>query len=169
MREPVLDAAVLRAVAFGPGGLPRLLTALAAPAARVPPEVYDGAVALTPPAVGGPGPSTLGRDLQALERRADRIHWARAQREREALRHAARLPDHVADGALIIDPLWPEELPRREDLRSRYGIGRGEAASLVLAQRYGAQAVYLSEDGVACRAARLEGIRHVAIRIAAAA
>lgn len=169
MREPVLDIGSLRAVAFTPGGgLARLLAAMTAPTCRVPAEVYNGDEDAPLP-VDDVGLSVLARDIRTLRRQADGRHWAAAQHERAALRNAERLRDHVADGSLVIDALWPGELPRREELQVRYGIGRGEAASLVLAERHGAAVVYLSASGLACHAARREGVRFVAIREAVAA
>jgi hypothetical protein len=115
------------------------------------------------------GLSVLARDIQALRRRADSQHWASARRARASLRRAEHLRDHLADGSLIIDPLWPEELPQRESLRDRYGIGRGEAASIVLAKRDGVAVLYLSPEGLAFNSARIEGLDSIVIRNALAA
>jgi hypothetical protein len=169
VREPVLDVGALRAAAFTPGGgLARLLAAMTAPACRVPAEVYNGDEDASLP-VDDVGLSVLARDIRALRRRADDRHWATSQHERAALRNAERLRDHLADGTLVVDALWPGELLRREELQLRYGIGRGEAASLVLAERHGAAVVYRSTGDFACDAARREGVRFVAIREAVAA
>jgi hypothetical protein len=169
VREPVLDGSMLRAVAFNlASGLSGLLAAMAALAARVPPEIYNGDEDAPLPA-GDVGLSILARDIQAVRRQVSGRHWARSQRERAALRNAERLRDYLVDGSLIVDPLRPTELPRREHLQDRYGIGRGEAASLVLAERYGVEVVYLSPDGLAYEAARCEGVRSIAIRDAVAA
>jgi len=42
---------------------------------------------------------------------------------------------HIQARSLLIEPLQIEELPRREKLGELYGIGRGEAACLVLSER----------------------------------
>lgn len=63
------------------------------------------------------------------------------------------------EGSLIIDPLLlVEELPRREDLRNQYRIGRGEAAALTLVERYHPDAVFLSSDNQACSVSQQLGL-----------
>lgn len=169
MHEPILDAGVLRAAVFTmSGGLMGLLTVVGASASRVPPEVYnsDEDVRLL---ADDAGLSVLARDFRAMRRRVDAGHWASVHGERASLRDAQRLRYHLEDETLIVDPLQPEELPRRENLRDHYGIGRGEAASLVLAERYGVEIIYLSPGGLAYDAARREGVRSIAIRDAVAA
>lgn len=169
MREPVLDPGILRfAILRLTDGLSSLLAAVAASAVRVPAEVYNGDED-EPLPIEDVGLSVLARDIRALRRQADNLHWSRSQRERAALRNAERLWDHLEDGSLIIDDLRPDELPRRERLQDHYGIGRGEAASLVLAERHGVALVYLSPGGLVSDVARREGVRIVAIRDAVAA
>ncbi len=56
-----------------------------------------------------------------------------------------------------------EELPRREALRTQYGIGRGESACLVLAERYQSQAVFLSSDAAACQVAQALGLSYLTL------
>lgn len=104
-----------------------------------------------------------------MRQRADVHHWSVSQRERAALRQAEQLQAHRDDEVLIVDHLRPDELPRREQLQERYGIGRGEAASLVLAKRYGAAVVYRSPEDFACEVALSEGVRVIALRTAVAA
>lgn len=169
MREPVLGAGILRAVAFTmPRGLPGLLAALVARAARVPAEVYNGDedARLADDDISL---SALAREIRVVRRQAGGWPWANSPWEHVALRRAARLQRHLADGSLRIDALRLTELPRREHLRNRYGLGRGEAASLVLAERHGVAVVYSAAAGLAADAARSEGLRVIAIREAMAA
>jgi len=167
--DPVLDIGLLRFAAFTlPGGLPRLLEILAASAAHVPAEVYNGDEDAPIPA-DDIALSSLARDIRALRQRADALHWSVSQRERAALRQAEQLQAHHDDGVLIVDALQPDDLPRREQLQERHGIGRSEAASLVLAERSGAAVVYRSPEDFACEIALYEGIRVMALRTAVAA
>lgn len=169
MRDPVLDPGILRFAIFSlTGGLSSLLSAVATPAARVPAEVYNGDED-NPLSMEDVGLSVLAREIRSLRCQVDALHWSKSQRECAALRNAERLRDHLKDGSLIIDALRPSELPRRELLRDRYGIGRGEAASLVLAERHDAAVVYLSPESLACDVALREGVRFVAVRQAVAA
>jgi hypothetical protein len=74
----------------------------------------------------------------------------RLSREEQVAAEPAKL---LARTTLEIDPLTVSEFPLRERYRADFGIGRGEAACLVLARRLGAAAIFLSSDEVACRAA----------------
>ena len=169
MREPVLDIGLLRFVAFTlSGGLPRLLAAMAAPAVRAPAEVYNGDEDANLPE-DDIGLSGLARDIRAVRRQAQARHWSESQRERAALRNAEQLRQFREDGLLIVDALRPGELPRREQLRGWYGIGRSEAASLVLAERRDTAVAYLSPEGLAYNAAQREGIRFIVLSDAVAA
>lgn len=157
MRDPVLDVGLLRFVAFTPPvGLPGLLATIAAASARVPAEVYNGDEDANLP-IDDIGLSVLARDIQTLRHQTVAQHWT------------VSLRDHLEEGSLIIEVLDVQELPRREQLQDRYGIGRGEAASLVLAERDDAAVVYLSPSGPAFNAARREGLRFIAVRGAVAA
>lgn len=169
MLDLVLDIGLLRFAAFSlPGGLPRLLEVLAVPEVRVPAEVYNGDEDVPLP-IDDVALSVLGRDIRTMRDRAETQHWSVSQRERAALRQAEQLHDHLEDGVLIVDVLRPDELPRRERLQEQFGVGRSEAASLVLAERRDAAIVYLSPEEFACLIALQEGARVLAIRAAAAA
>lgn len=170
MLEPVLNVEILRVAAFTrPDGFQRLLGAVAARTTRVPAEVYNRDESDLPLTADDGQLSELAKSLRYVQRRAESRRWPDAQPDHVRLMNAAQLASHIAHGSLVVDPLMPDELPRREDLRERYGIGRGEAACLVLAQRYGAEVVFLSPGGVASRAAESEGVRYLALRDAAAA
>lgn len=152
--EPVLDTVSLRVMAFAhPDGIAILLTALGAAQARFPTEVYDADEEALPAGADDAELSELARGLRFARRHVASLPAASAQRYASWLEHSAQIRPHLGDGTLVIDPLTASELPLREQYRAGYGIGRGEAACLVLARRYGTEAVFLSSDVVACRAA----------------
>lgn len=154
MREPVLDTVALRVMAFAhPTGIDVVLAAHGVARARFPGEVYDRDEAALPLDADDHGLSEFARGLRHAWRQAASLPAAEAERYRRWLRHAAQLGGHFARGALVIDRLAVEELLLREEYRDRFGIGRGEAACLVLARRDGARVVFLSSDAVACAAA----------------
>lgn len=158
MRDPVLAASTLRAIAFStPGHLPLLLEAMHASAARVPVETYNCDEDADFPE-GDIGFSAVAREVQTLRHRVQDLPWPRTQRESAALRRAEILAEYVSHGLLVIDPLSLGELRRREALRDRHGIGRGEAASLVLASRHNVPVAYFSPDDSILEIARCEGV-----------
>lgn len=162
--EPVLDTVALRVMAFAhPAGVDVVLTALAAARARFPGEVYDRDEAALPLAADDRGLSELARGLHHARRQVATLPAAEAKRYRDWLQHAAQIDAHLARGTLVIDRLEVEELLLREEHRDRYGIGRGEAACLILAQRYGAQVVFLSSDALACEAAATLGLSYLTL------
>ncbi|MHB8644377.1 MAG: hypothetical protein ACYDAR_01155 [Thermomicrobiales bacterium] len=157
MNEVVLDTVALRVMAFAhPDGIDILLAALAVPTARLPAEVYnaDEDAPLMDADI-----SELARGLRFARRQVAMIPAAQGQRYATWLVNAAQITRHRAVGTLIIDPLTVEELPRREEVQQRFGIGLGESASIVLAERFGALAIFLSSDDFAYRAAQALGIR----------
>ena len=164
MPERVLDTVILRVLAFAhPRGIDILLSAIDAPIARFPAEGYNQDEDLLPL-------TTLDQDLSELARG---LRWARRQTvERPALEaarcqtwleNAGQISDHLMAGTLVIDPLVISELPRREELMDRFGIGRGEAAALVLAERHGTEAVFLSSDDQTYQSARALGIGYLTL------
>lgn len=165
MPEPVLDTVALRVMAFAhPRGIGVLLTALGVPRARFPTEVYNNDEDAAPLERGDAGFSELAAGLRFARREALSRPAAQARRYLTWLRNAAQLPDRLAQGTLVVDPLEVGELPQREELRERFGIGRGEAACLVLAQRHGAEVVFLSSDEDACDAAAELGLAYLTLK-----
>ena len=155
MPELVLDTVVLRVMAFAhPNGITILLAALDAPNARFPAEVYNRDEDALPIGADDAELSELARGLRYARRQAASLPSDQAQWFAVWIQHATQITGHLAKRSLLIDPLTVGELALRERYRADYGIGRGEAACLVLARRYEAGAVFLSSDEVACQAAR---------------
>jgi hypothetical protein len=164
MPEYVLDTVALRTMAFAhPQGIDIVLEALDARAARFPAEVYNQDEDQLPLSALDDVLSELARGIRLTRRRVATLPAPGAQRYRAWLTNAAQLASHHKAGTLLIDPLTVEELPRRESLRQDYGIGRGEAACLVLVERYQALGVFLSSDEPACRVARHLGLAYVTL------
>jgi len=161
--EPVLDTMVLQAFGFGhPEGIETLLRILLVERARFPAEVYNGET--LPLTEDDEDLSELALGLGYAERQIRTRPWVEAERFESWIDNASQLEEHLQSGSLEIDPLRVEELPEREDLMETYGIGRGEAACLVLARRHGAPAVFVSADQEACEVADEIGIRRTTIR-----
>jgi hypothetical protein len=156
---PVLDTVALRTMAFAHAtGLDILLAALAVPRVRVPTEVYNRDEADLPLETTDHDLSELARGLRFAQRQTASRPLAEARRYQTWLDHARQLATHLDRGTLVVDPLVVDELPERERLREEYGIGRGEAAGIVLAMREGAVVVFVSSDALACRVAAQVGI-----------
>jgi predicted nucleic acid-binding protein len=154
---------VLQAFGFGhPEGIETLLRILLVERARFPAEVYNGET--LPLTEDDEDLSELALGLDYAERQIRTRPWVEAERFESWIDNASQLEEHLRGGSLEIDPLRVEELPEREDLMETYGIGRGEAACLVLAQRHGAPAVFVSADQEACEVADEIGIPRVTIR-----
>jgi predicted nucleic acid-binding protein len=152
--ELVLDNVALRVMAFShPDGINILLGAFDVSRASFPAEVYNQDQDAIPPGADDTNLSELARGLRYAARQSVILPAAKAERYLTWLRNAAQLASHLSHGTLIIDPLTVNELPLRERLSTDHGIGRGEAACLVLAQRYGTAAVFLSSDAAACQVA----------------
>lgn len=161
--EPVFDTMVLQAFGFGdPQGIETLLRVLQAERARFPAEVYNGET--LPMDEDNDDPSELARGLRYAQRQRQTRPATEAKRFREWIENTSQLEKHLQHGTLEIDPLRTEELPEREDLMEAYGIGRGEAACLVLAQRRSAPAVFVSADREACEVAEEIGVPQLTIR-----
>lgn len=154
---------VLQAFGFGhPEGIETLLRILLVERARFPTEVYNGET--LPLTEDDEDLSELALGLDYAERQIRTQPATEAERFQKWIKNASQLQAHLRDGTLEIDPLRTEELPDREDLMETYGIGRGEAACLVLAQRHGAPAVFVSADQEACEVADEIGIPRTTIR-----
>jgi len=154
---------VLQAFGFGhPEGIETLLRTLLVERARFPAEVYNGET--LPLTQDDEDLSELALGLDYAERQIRTKPRVEAERFESWIDNASQLEEHLHGGTLEIDPLRTEELPEREDLMETYGIGRGEAACLVLAQRYGAPAVFVSADQEACEVADEIGIPRTTIR-----
>ena len=106
--------------------------------------------------------SGLARGLR-LARRRVATHPVHAAKYRQCLGNAKQLPHHFARGSLFVDPLDVAELSHREALTEQFGIGRGEAACLVLCQRLHADAVVLTSDDEACQVAEQLGIGYLTL------
>ncbi len=164
MPERVLDTVILRVLAFAhPQGIDILLRALNAPIARLPAEGYNRDEDALPLTTLDQELSELARGLRWARRQANERPAIEAARYQAWLENARQLSDHLMAGTLIIDPLSIDELPRREELMDRFGIGRGEAAALVLAERHGVEAVFLSSDDQACQSAKALGIGYLTL------
>ena len=164
MPEYVLDTVALRTMAFAhPRGVSILLEALAAPSARFPAEVYNQDEDRLPLSAFDDVLSELARGIRFTQRQISALPMSGAQRYRSWLENSTQLTGHFRDGSLLIDPLTVDEIPRRESFRQDYGIGRGEAACLVLVERYQAQGVFLSSDEPACKVAQHRGFAYVTL------
>jgi predicted nucleic acid-binding protein len=154
---------LLQTFGFGhPEGIETLLRILLVERARFPAEVYNGET--LPLTEDDEDISELALGLRYAERQIRTRPATEAERFQRWLENASQLQEHLQNGTLEIDPLYTEELPEREDLIGTYGIGEGEAACLVLAQRHGAPAVFVSADQEACEVADEIGIPRVTIR-----
>lgn len=160
---PVLDTMILQTFGFGhPEGIETLLRILLVKRARFPTEVYNGET--LPLTEDNEDLSELALGLGYAEDQTRTRPATEAERFQKWIDNASQLQEHLRDGALEIDSLYTEELPEREDLMETYGIGKGEAACLVLAQRHGAPAVFVSADREACEVADEIGIPRMTIR-----
>jgi len=161
--EPVLDTMILQAFGFGhPTGIETLLRVLQAERARFPAEVYNGET--LPLGEDNEDLGELARGLRYARRQIRTRPATEAERFQEWIENASQLDEHLRGGTLVIDSLQTEELPGRERLMEEYGIGRGEAACLVLARRQGAPAVFVSADQEACEVADEIGVPRTTIR-----
>jgi predicted nucleic acid-binding protein len=164
MSKFVLDTVVLRVFAFAhPQGIDILLSALKTESAGFPTEVYNQDENSLPPNASDEELSELARGLRYAQRKAQTLPGLQGQRFQVRLENAIQLTRHIQAGSLFIKPLEIEELPRRERLGELYGIGRGEAACLVLSERTLLTAVFLSSDERACQAAQALGISFLTI------
>ncbi|MGH2459851.1 MAG: hypothetical protein ACRDIY_13405 [Chloroflexota bacterium] len=155
MPEYVLDTVVLQVMAFSdPDGVEILLQGLAVTKVRFPAEVYNWDQDSLPLDTPDDDLSEFARGLRYTFRQTRMLPPAEGGRYTTWLRNADQLARHRAEGSLVVDPLTIEELPQREELIEGYGIGRGEAACLVLVERYRAMGVFLSSDEDACAVAR---------------
>jgi predicted nucleic acid-binding protein len=164
MSKFVLDTVVLRVFAFAHSqGVDILLTALNAKRVYFPAEVYNRDEDSLPLNAPDDDLSELARGLRYARRKAQNLPGLSGQRFQARLENATQLPRHIQMGELIVEPLELEELPRREFLIKEYGIGRGEAACITLADREALTAVFLSSDEKACRVAQTVGISFLTI------
>lgn len=154
MPEPILDTVSLRVMAFAhPEGIAILLSALGIAQARFPAEMYNHDENTLPLPADDATLSELARGLRYARRQVAARSPSEAARYATWLTHAAQIERHRGLGSLVVAPLQAYELPLRDRFRADFGIGRGEAACLVLARRHGAAAIFLSSDAVACQAA----------------
>lgn len=141
----VLDTVALRGFAFAhPRGLRFLLQALGTTRLYCPAEVYafDEDTFLPEDEY-----SELARGLRFARSHGEpryRTWWA----------NAAQLGELRQERRLVVLKLNLSFLRERNQLQETYGIGRGEAAALVLARAVGGTAVFVSADGVALRVAK---------------
>lgn len=164
-KEPVLDTMVLQAFGFGhQGGIELLLRILQAENGRFPSEVYAADEEELPLGEDDEDLSELARGLRYAKRQVQTLPPSEGERYHRWLDHASQIKGHMDTGDLVLDSLRVEELPKREELMGEHGIGRGEAACLVLALRHGAPAVFISSDEEACEVADELGIQRITIR-----
>ncbi|RIH81365.1 hypothetical protein Mterra_03209 [Calidithermus terrae] len=152
----MLDTNALRHFSFAhPEGLAILLTGIGSERAYFPAEVYRQDEGLLPLDDGDDEElSELARGLRWARRSVARLPPDQAKRYQTWLDNSRQLPRHLERGSLVIDPITLEELPQRAQLEQQFGIGKGEAACLVLALRYSGVAVFTSTDKAALRAAQ---------------
>lgn len=162
---PVLDTVVLQAFGFGhPRGIETLLKILQVNRARFPAEVYNGDEDVLPSSEDDEDLSELARGLRYARRQVRTQPPHEGERYQSWIENASQIKEHLRGGHLEIDPLQTEELLEREELMEAYGLGRGEAACLVLARRYSVPAVFVSGDQEACEVADKIGISRITIR-----
>jgi hypothetical protein len=151
MPDWVLDTVVLRALTFGhPTGIDILLTSLGGGPLQLPSEVYDRDEDALPPGVSDRSLSELARGIRFARLRSGEARGPDTERVRVWIECARQLPPHFDRGSLVIEYLTLPELRSRNQLMRARGIGRGEAAALIVAQRVGARPVFLSSDAEAC-------------------
>lgn len=154
MADPVLDTVVLQAFGFGDhSGIDILLGALGATCARFPAEVYNADEKALPLGEADETLSELARGLRYAEGQVLTEPPSQARRYEAWLENAKQFHAHFAHGTLYVDALGVEDLPRRAEIMERFGVGRGEAACFVLAERAGAPAIFVSADQEACAVA----------------
>ncbi len=161
---PVLDTMILHGFVFGlEDGLDVLLTGLGVPSARLPAEVYNRDEESLPLSDGDEAlMSEFAIGMRYAKRKAMTLAAREAARYETWLANAkAQLPRFLERGSLIIDTLEVEELAQRILLENEYGIGRGEAACLIIAKRGGAR--FISSDEEACKAATALGVPYCTI------
>ncbi|AWR86766.1 hypothetical protein [Meiothermus taiwanensis] len=159
-RRPVLDTNALRHFSFAhPQGLDILLSGIGSNKAYFPAEVYNQDEGLLPLDSNDEELSELARGLRWAQRSASRLTPGQAKRCWDWLNNSRQIRHHLERGSLVIDPLTLGELHKRVRLEEEFGIERGEAACLVLAQRYGSVAVFTSTDKAALRAAQRLGVK----------
>lgn len=164
MSKFVLDTVVLRVFAFAhPQGIDILLAALNTPQAVFPSEVFNLDEDSLPPDASDENLSELARGLRYARRQVQSQPGLSGQRFQARLENATQVPRHIQAGSLFIESLELEEIPRREQLIKIYGIGRGEAACLTLAERNTSIAIFLSSDEAACRVAQILSISYLTI------
>jgi hypothetical protein len=153
LQPPILDTMILQAFAFGhPHGCDFLLQALGTKAARFPAEVYNLDENRADLSEGDPSLSEFAGGIRWARRQVDSLPPSRARRYKRWLHNVRQLATHIRAGNLAVDPLTVPELSSREAISRRFGIGRGESACLVLAQRSNGTAVFVSSDEEACQA-----------------
>jgi hypothetical protein len=148
---PILDTMILQAFVFGhPQGCKILLEALEVDSACFPAEVYNVDEDRNDLPEGDHSLSEFARGIRWARRQVESLPAARSSRYQVWLNRLRQLHTHIQAGELAVDPLTIPELSAREAISQRFGIGRGESACLVLAQRRGGTAVFVSSDELAC-------------------
>lgn len=164
MSKFVLDTVVLRVFAFAhPQGIQILLQALNTLQATFPTEVYNMDEDSLPPTSSDSSLSEFARGIRYARRQAQAIPGLKGQRFQVHLENLTQVPRHLQAGNLLISPLSLAEIPNRERLMQQFGIGRGEAACLTLAERDLKTAVFLSSDEKACTTAQSLGTAYLTI------
>ncbi|MDJ1179549.1 hypothetical protein PJF56_11805 [Roseofilum sp. BLCC_M91] len=164
MTQFVLDTVVLRVFAFShPQGIDILLEALNTPQAIFPSEVFNADENNLPLTESDQNLSELARGLRYARRQVQSQPELTRKRFQIRLENANQLYHHLQTGSLLITPLELQEIPRREQLMTTHGIGRGESACLTLAERNTSIAIFLSSDEAACQVAQILGIAHLTI------
>lgn len=146
-----------------PHGVAFLLQAVGAVRARFPAEVYNLDEDALPLSEDDAALSEFARGLRYARRQAASLPLPDAELYATRLAHAAQVRDHLALASLARDPLTVDDLLLREQYRDTFGIGRGEAACLVLARRYGATALFVSSDATACQISGDLGVAHITL------
>lgn len=158
----ILDTVALRVMTFAhQDGLTILLNTLLVSRLYCPREVYDHDEHSIPLHVTDEDLSELARGLRFAERQASGS--TPAPRYQAWLANAAQLSRLLTSGALVIETLTLDEVARRDDFMTAYGIGAGEAACLVLMERDETRGVFVSSDRIACRVANQLELPYITI------
>jgi hypothetical protein len=128
--------------------------------ARFPAEVYNLDEDRDDLPEEDPSLSEFAKGIRWARRYVQSLPAARSGRFRIWLNRLQQLHMHMRVGDLAVHPLTIPELSLREAISGRFGIGRGECTCLVLAQRHGGIAVFVSSDELACQAADALSIPH---------
>ncbi|AGY58222.1 hypothetical protein [Gloeobacter kilaueensis] len=145
-------------------GIAILLTALGVERACFPAEVYNCDEDTRPLEAQDEDLSEFARGIRFAKRKAKEEPPGRELQYSTWLRNFEQLQPLMDAGTLFIEPLLLKELPRRQQFIEDYGLGRGESACLVLAERYRQlPGIFLSSDEAASKVAAKISLLHLSL------